>query len=415
MARIDSFRALRPDPSVASEVSSVPYDVISSAEARNLVRGRPLSLLNVTRSEVHFEEGSDPYAPRVYERARTELERIRQEAPLLLEAEPSLYLYRLQMGAHVQTGVAGMFSIGEYEAGTIRKHEKTRRDKEDDRTRHIVTTRAQTGVVFLTYRARTQIDALVAQSVRKEPLYDFTSSDGVKHTLWRVPSEQTHEWIEAFKELPELFIADGHHRAASAWRAAREFSELALSNPPPADLRSGFLAVAFPDNQVQILPYHRLVRDLYGRTTEEFWQELERQWEEVADTPQPSAPGRVSVFAGGRWRTFVLRSAAAKSPLAALDCQRLQDQLLEPILGIDDPRSDARIDFVGGIRGTGELERRVSSGEMAAAFALHQVQLEELFAVAAQGEIMPPKSTWFEPKLRDGLLIATLEEGDSSA
>jgi uncharacterized protein (DUF1015 family) len=409
MAKLEPFRALRPDPQVASEVSSVPYDVVSTEEARELASKSAWSLIHVTRSEIHFPPGSDPYQPAVYERARAELERIRREAPLVLEKDPSLYLYRLVMGNHAQTGIAGMYSIAEYEAGTIRKHEKTRRDKEEDRTRHIVTTRAQTGVVFLTYRAQPGIDALVAKAVEEPPLFDFTSPDGVRHSVWRIAQEQTAEWVRAFDSVPELFIADGHHRAASAWRAAREFSLLALPQTPAADLGSGFLAVAFPHNQVQILPYHRVVRDLGGRTLEEFWRELETHWEEVSDAPQPTAPGRVSVFAGGRWRTFLLRPAASSSPLAALDCQRLQDQLLAPVLGIEDPRTDRRIDFVGGIRGTGELERRVASGEMAAAFALYPVQLEELFRVASQGEIMPPKSTWFEPKLRDGLLIATFD------
>lgn len=409
MAKLEPFRALRPDPQVASQVSSVPYDVVSTEEARELASKSAWSLLHVTRSEIHFPPGSDPYQTAVYERARAELTRIRREAPLVLEEDPSLYLYRLVMGNHTQTGIAGLYSIAEYEAGTIRKHEKTRRDKEDDRTRHIVTTRAQTGVVFLTYRAQPAVDALVAQAVEEPPLYDFTSPDGVRHSVWRIAEEQTASWVEAFASVPELFIADGHHRAASAWRAAQEFSHLALPQTPAADLRSGFLAVAFPHNQLQILPYHRVVRDLGGRTLEEFWAELETCWEEVSDAPQPTAPGRVSVFAGGRWRTFVLRPAASSSPLAALDCQRLQDQLLAPVLGIEDPRTDRRIDFVGGIRGTGELERRVASGEMAAAFALYPVQLEELFRVASQGEIMPPKSTWFEPKLRDGLLIATFD------
>lgn len=415
MARISPFRALRPDPRAAPRVSSVPYDVISTAEARELVRGNPLSLLHVTRSEIGFPEDQDPHAPEVYTRAFEELCRIRREAPLVVESAPSLYVYRLQMGSHVQTGVAAMYSIAEYESGSIRRHEKTRRDKEDDRTRHILATRSQTGVVFLTYRAQRSIDDLVAQVVREEPLYDFRSPDEVAHTVWRVAPGLVQALVESFRTLPELFIADGHHRAASAWRASGEFARL-LSRPgAPADLGSGFLAVAFPHDQVKILPYHRLVRDLAGHRLEDFWQVLASRWQEVEAAPQPSLPGRVSVFAGNQWRTFLLNPPSSAGIASALDCQRLQDQLLEPVLNITDPRSDSRIDFVGGIRGTAELERRVRSGEMAVAFALFPVTLEQLFAVAEAGEIMPPKSTWFEPKLRDGLVIATIDGGEDPA
>jgi uncharacterized protein (DUF1015 family) len=408
MSRLTPFRALRPAPPVAPEVSSVPYDVVSTDEARALVQGHPLSFLRVTRSEIELEAGTDPYSPAVYERARANFERLKRAAPLETEPEPTLYLYRLRMGDHVQTGVAGAFSVDEYERDGIRKHEKTRRDKEDDRTRHIAGLRAQTGVVFLTYRASRAIDEVVARVAAGAPLYDFVAADGVAHSVWRAGAAHRDALVGAFGAVPTLYIADGHHRAASAWRARGELGSGRAAHPaaPGAGDFNTFLAVAFPHDQVQILPYHRLVRDLDGRDAAGLRAELERRFATVADAPQPTAPGRFSVYLEGRWTTHALGApAGAGAAVARLDCALLQELVLAPLLSIGDPRTDRRIDFVGGIRGTAELERRVDSGSAAAAFALHPVTVGDLLAVSDAGEVMPPKSTWFEPKLRDGLLI----------
>ena len=408
MARLVPIRALRPSPEAAARLSSVPYDVVSTSEARALAEGEPLSFLRVTRAELELPDGSDPYAAEVYERGRANLERLKGSGALLVESEPSLYVYRLRMGDHVQSGVAGGFSVEEYEHDRVKKHEKTRRDKEDDRTRHIVTLRAQTGIVFLTYSASNEIDRAVAAVQSGAPLYDFVAADGIAHTVWRASGAERDALVAAFDALTALYIADGHHRAASAWRARGELAAGRAPHPPApgAGDAGDFLAVAFPDDQVQILPYHRLVRDLHGRSAAELLAQLERRFRFVADAPQPTAPGRVSVHLDGVWRTFELAPPAdPASPIARLDCERLQTQVLTPLLGIGDPRTDKRIDFVGGIRGTSELERRVARGDAAVAFAMYPVTVADLFAVSDAGEIMPPKSTWFEPKLRDGLLV----------
>ncbi len=408
MAQLTPFRALRPAPAVAPRVSSVPYDVVSTDEARRIAADNPLSFLRVTRSEIELPEGSDPYAPAVYDRARANLERLRAAAPLATDAEPGLYVYRLRMGNHVQTGVAGGFSVDEYERDLILKHERTRREKEDDRTRHIVTVRAQTGVVFLTYRASSEIDALVAAATEGAPIYDFDAGDGVAHTVWHVTGASRDALVAAYGRIPRLYIADGHHRAASAWRARDEIRAGRAPHPPApgAGDPDTFLAVAFPDDQMQILPYHRVVADLAGRDAAGFVAELESRFRFVEDAPQPTARGRVSVYLRGGWRTFCLPdSPDPASPIAGLDCNLLQESVLAPLLGIADPRTDKRIDFVGGIRGTTELERRVDSGAAAVAFAMYPVTVADLFAVSDAGQVMPPKSTWFEPKLRDGLLV----------
>jgi uncharacterized protein (DUF1015 family) len=408
MAKLTPFRALRPSPGVAPSVSSVPYDVVSTAEARAAAAGNPLSFLRVTRSELELPEGVDPHAPEVYARARQNLERLKREAPLAVEEEPALYLYRLKMGAQVQIGVAGAFSVDEYQTDLIKKHEKTRRDKEDDRTRHIVELRAQTGVVFLAYKASPAVDGVVERACAAPPLFDFVSADAVAHTVWRVSAADRDALVAAFAAVPALYIADGHHRAASAWRARAELAAGRAEHPAAAGAGSfeNFLAVAFPHDQLRILPYHRLVRDLAGRDADAFLTELRLRFAFVDGPPQPERPGQLGLYLAGRWSTLVLPATpAGASPIARLDCQRLQDSLLQPLLGIGDPRTDRRIDFVGGIRGTGELERRVGAGEQAVAFAMHPVTIADLFAVADAGEIMPPKSTWFEPKLRDGLLV----------
>jgi uncharacterized protein (DUF1015 family) len=408
MAPIHPFRALRPTPAAAPLLSSVPYDVVSTAEARALAAGNPLSFLRVTRSEIELPEGADAYADAVYERASANLRALKRDGALLSDPHRALYVYRLRMGEHEQTGVAGGFSVDDYEGGGIKRHEKTRRDKEDDRTRHIVSLRAQTGVVFLTYRAAAAVGAVVERVAAGEPLYDFVAPDGVVHRIWKADVESTRALVAAFEGVPELYIADGHHRAASAWRARAALREGASPHAPAPGAAdpSTFLAVAFPDDQVRILAYHRVVRDLGGRSREELLAELERRFRFVEAPPQPERKGCVGLYLGDRWRTFALAAPpAGASPVERLDYELLSRQVLAPLLGIEDLRTDRRIDFVGGIRGVPELERRVDEGRAAAAFALHPASIDDLFAIADAGEIMPPKSTWFEPKLRDGLLV----------
>jgi uncharacterized protein (DUF1015 family) len=393
---------LRPAREAAPAVSSVPYDVVSTEEARQLASGNPLSFLRVTRSEIDLPPGADPYAAEVYATAKANLASLRDKAPLVQEDEPSLYFYRLRMGGHEQTGIAGCFSVDEYEQDTIKKHERTRPDKEDDRTRHIVELRAQTGVVFLTYKSSPGVDRLARAVTSDAPVYDFRADDGVHHTIWRVPAKEATALVDAFAAIPALYIADGHHRAASAARARQELR--ARGSVGEADT---FIAVAFPDDQMQILPYNRVVKDLDGRTPEQFLTAL-RDAVPVRDgSPAPAGKGEVSMFLGGKWYALDLSKAAAEdeSRAGALDVAKLQHHVLGPVLKIGDVRTDKRIDFVGGARGTAALEKAVTSGQAAVAFSLHPVTIDDLMSIADEGGIMPPKSTWFEPKLRDGLLV----------
>jgi uncharacterized protein (DUF1015 family) len=401
MSSLHPFRALRPAPEAAAAVSSVPYDVVSTEEARQFAAGNPLSFLHVTRAEIDLAPETDPYSSAVYAKAHENLETLRSRAPLLVEDKPSLYFYRLRMNGHEQTGIAGCFSIDEYERDVIKKHERTRRDKEDDRTRHIVETRAQTGIVFLTYRASRSVDDIASQVTAEKPLYDFAASDRVHHTVWRVGDVHTSGLVSAFGGIPALYIADGHHRAASAARAR---VALESSRVPEAGT---FIAVAFPDNQVQILPYNRTVKDLGGRSPEKFLDDLRARVPVREGSSTPRGKGEASMFLAGRWYAVDLTAAAPEdaSRAASLDVARLQRTVLEQVLGVGDIRTDKRIDFVGGARGPAALEQAVRSGRAAVAFAMHPVTVDDLMVISDAGGIMPPKSTWFEPKLRDGLLV----------
>jgi uncharacterized protein (DUF1015 family) len=402
MAHLYPLQALRPAPQAADKVASVPYDVVSTDEARTIVAGHPLSFLRVTRSEVDLPADTNPYDARVYEQAVANLEALKRAAPLLIDDEPSLYLYRLRMGSHEQTGLAGNFSVDEYDRGLIKKHERTRKDKEDDRTRHIMELRAQTGVVFLTYRATPQIDTLVRRLTSPRPTYDFRADDGVSHTLWRVTGPDVQALVTAFAALPALYIADGHHRAASASRAR---AEIAAAGGRTIDA-DRFIAVAFPDSQVQILSYHRVVKDLAGQTPAAFLAAIGHRMRITLGPSAPVKPGEVSMFLAGKWHTITLPKSPVGTPTAdALDVAVLEREVLGPFLKIGDIRSDKRIEFVGGIRGTDELEHLVTSGKHAVAFSMFPVSVRDLVAIADAGGIMPPKSTWFEPKLRDGLLV----------
>jgi uncharacterized protein (DUF1015 family) len=401
------FRALRPRPDDAARIAAVPYDVVSTDEARALAADNPLSFLRVSRAEIELPPAADPHSDAVYARAAENFKRLRIKA-LEVEAEPSLYLYRLTMGAHEQTGLAACFSLEEYDRQIIKKHEVTRRDKEDDRTRHMMALRAQTGPVFLTYRASADVNAVTARVTGFDPIIDFTASDQVRHTLWRVPTADRDELVQAFRRIPALYIADGHHRAASAARARSEMRDRGMTGASlgdGADVNT-VLAVAFPHDQMQVLAYNRVVKDLAGLSPEGFLARVGDAFTIEAGPAAPEARGQMAMYVGGVWRTLRPRVFPDLSdPIASLDVSVLQDRLLGPVLRILDVRTDKRIDFVGGARGTSELQHAVDSGRAAVAFSLFPVSVADLMAVSDAGEIMPPKSTWFEPKLRDGLLI----------
>jgi uncharacterized protein (DUF1015 family) len=400
MAAIRPFSALRPTPDTVRQVAAVPYDVVDTAEARALAADNPLSFLRVSRPEIECPPGTPIYSDAVYARAADNFDRLRRIAPLVVEDAPSLYVYRLHMGGHVQAGVAACFSVDEYARDRIKKHERTRPDKEDDRTRHILTLRAQTGPVFLTYRADAAVDGLVGRAMQPPPLFDFTADDGIRHEVWRVDSGHAAGLVDGFARIPALYIADGHHRAASAWRTHQ-----ALAAEGPGE-HEWFLAVAFPDRQMQVLPYHRVVRDLGGLSADAFRAAVAKRFAvRRGGPPAPARRGQVAMYLDGGWWTIELGPAAAgATPDAALDVSQLQDGVLTPLLGIADVRTDRRIDFVGGIRGTGALEALVDGREFAVAFSLFPVSVDDLMRIADAGGIMPPKSTWFEPKLRDGVL-----------
>jgi uncharacterized protein (DUF1015 family) len=407
MALVRPFPALRPEANVAAEVAAVPYDVVSTEEARALAADAPLSFLHVTRPEIDLSPGTESHEPAAYERARTNLTALRQAAPLVIDHEPSLYVYRLRDGDHVQTGLAGCYSLDEYDRGAIKKHERTRPDKEDDRTKHMVAIEAQTGVVFLTYRQIEAIDSVVDEVCETPPLFDFEAVDGIRHTIWRTAEHATRRLVEGFVDVQALYIADGHHRAASAARAREALGGSVSDETVPAE-RDFFLAVAFPDQQTRILPYNRTLSDLAGATPDQFLQSLSTRLEVVPTLETTPQKGSVSMYLGGRWYRVGLAAGQNETdvdPVDALDVSLLQHWVLGPILQVADIRTDPRVHFVGGVRGTDELERLVDSGQAAVAFSMAAVTVAELLAIADAGAIMAPKSTWFEPKLRDGLLI----------
>ena len=405
MATIRPFNALRPAAEHAAEVAAVPYDVVNTDEARALASGNPFSFLHVSRPEIDLPAGTPIYSDEVYAKAADNFDALKRECPLQSEETPSLYLYRLIMGNQEQIGVVACCSIDEYDQDIVRKHERTRRDKEDDRTRHILVLRAQTGPVFLTYRAQEKIDGLIAQALdNNPPLYDFVANDDIRHTIWRVPNYEP--LAAAFAEVPYLYIADGHHRAASASRARTELKETGFGFIGSEEYNF-FQCVLFPDNQLRILPYNRVVKDLHGMSGEEFLSRVHANFDVTPDAPAvPKARGNWSMYLDGQWHGLTLRADAVPpvGAVASLDVSLLQDCLLDPILGIKDVRTDKRIDFVGGIRGTQELEKLVNEGKAAVAFSMFATTIDDLLTVSDAGEIMPPKSTWFEPKLRDGLL-----------
>jgi uncharacterized protein (DUF1015 family) len=405
MADIRPFRALRPPAARVEQIASVPYDVVNTEEARSMAAENALSFLHVSRPEIDLPDGTDIYGDQVYRKAVDNFDALIKNGPLESEETPSIYLYRLIMGDHEQIGVVACASIDEYDQDLIRKHERTRRDKEDDRTRHMLILRAQTGPVFLTYRASREIDTMVMETMIAGALFDFTAPDGIQHTVWRVPDPV--RFVQAFRDVPFLYIADGHHRAASAARARAELKEQSFGHTGDEEYNF-FLAVMFPDEQLKILAYNRAVRDLNGLSKEDFLDAVRRGFAvEESGKPVPARRGEWSMYLDRRWYGLSLPTgtAAPEGVVDSLDVSVLQDRLLDPILGIKDVRTDKRIDFIGGMRGTPELERLVNEGKAAVAFSLFPTTIEDLLRVSDAGQIMPPKSTWFEPKLRDGLLI----------
>jgi uncharacterized protein (DUF1015 family) len=407
--RLNPFRAIRPVPELAARVAAVPYDVVNREEAVALSAGNPHSFLHVGRSDIDLGPDVDPHDDRIYAKAREQLDRLLSEGTLVRDSKPALFLYRQIMDGREQIGVVGCVHVDDYERDLIRKHEKTRQDKEDDRTRHVLTLNANAEPVFLTYRGQADIDTLAAATAKDRPLYDFTAPDGVRHTVWQISDPAP--LVRAFGAIPHAYVADGHHRSASAWRAGKE---LRSSNPKHRgdEEYNWFLAVLFPAAQLRILPYNRTVRDLNRMKPPEFLAELARVGKLTATkSPIPPRSGSFCVYLAGGWHSLELDPASIdrSDPIGSLDVSLLQNRVLAPILGIGDPRIDQRIDFVGGIRGPAELERRVNTGEAAVAFSLYPTTLEQLMSVADSGQVMPPKSTWFEPKLRSGLFVHELK------
>lgn len=399
MAQVKPFAALRPDPTRAASICELPYDVMSSAEARELAAGNPNSFLHISKPEIDLPRDTDPYAAEVYAKGAENFRAWQSQKLLCQDAQARFHLYRQTMGAHTQLGLVAVVSCLEYEMGEIKKHELTRPDKEDDRVRHLEALNAQTGPVFLTYRAVPELDALFGRIKQGTAAVDFTSADGVQHTSWTVSEPKDAAIIEAaFSSVPCLYIADGHHRSAAAHRVAQARRGAGQSG--------FFLAVIFPHDQMQILPYNRAVKDLRGLSEQDFLSRLDSIFLRAPKgEPRPKQRHDVSMFLGGRWHSLQFRPhiTATQDPLEKLDVSLLQNHVLGPLLGIDNPRTSQRIAFVGGIRGTDTLEKRVQTGEFACAFSMHPTGIEELMEIADAGGLMPPKSTWFEPKLRDGM------------
>ena len=400
MATIKPFAALRPKPELASRICELPYDVMSSEEARQMAVGNPLSFLHVSKPEIDLPQGTDTYATEVYAKGRENLQKLIADGALCQDAAPCFYLYRQVMGQHSQVGLVAAASCEEYLQGIIKKHELTRIDKEDDRVRHIETLNSQTGPVFLTYRSAVKLDELFAKRIQEKPEIDFTAKDGVQHTSWVIADAPTIQAIEQeFSRIPFIYIADGHHRSAAAARV--------FQSRKGAGNSARFLTVIFPHNQMQILPYNRVLKDLNGMSGTQLLEKLDGVFviQKNAGKAKPDAKHHLGLFLEGAWHTLTFREhfARTKDPIEKLDVTLLQNYVLGPLFGIDDPRTSKRINFVGGIRGTAELEKLVNGGDYACAFSMFPTSIEDLMTIADAGGIMPPKSTWFEPKLRDAM------------
>lgn len=414
MAQIKPFKCIRPRADLAERIAALPYDVYNRQEAKAEVAREPLSFLKIDRAETQFADDVDTYDKKVYQKAHDILWGMIGSGEFVQDAEPCYYIYELTMNGRAQTGIVACASIDDYEDNVIKKHENTREDKELDRIRHVDVCNAQTGPIFLAYRSQKDINEVVERSRKENALYDFISSDGVRHTVWKIDKDRDVAVIrDSFKKLNQIYIADGHHRCASAVKVGLKRRSI-LGRPSGSEEFNYFLSVLFPDEQLMIMDYNRVVKDLNGYTDEQFLQKVGCVFDVAAEDGRvkPSHRGEIGMYLSGRWYRLNIREADRSShPVAGLDVSVLQEQVLSPILNIRDPKTDQRIDFVGGIRGLEELERRVKE-DCKAAFAMYPTSIEELFQVADAGLLMPPKSTWFEPKLRSGLFIHALE-GDT--
>jgi len=399
MATLKPFAALRPKPELAARICELPYDVLSSDEARATANGNPLSFFHISKSEIDLPPGTDVHAPEVYRKGCENFQKLIREGALQPDAQPCLYLYRQIMDGHAQTGIVAAASCGDYLCGIIRKHELTRPDKEDDRVRHIETLNAQTGPVFLTYRATDELDGFVAKKTSRKPVVDFTARDGVRHSSWTISDADDIKFIGTqFGRIQSLYIADGHHRCAAAARVFKSRSGAGESGR--------FLAVIFPHNQMRILPYNRVLKDLNGWSPEQLLEILDAAFAIDADgAAAPAGRHELGLYLRGKWHELIFRQKllTANNPVDLLDVSLLQQHVLAPVFGIDDARTSKKINFVGGIRGPAELEKLVDGGEYACAFSMFPTSIEDLMSIADAGGIMPPKSTWFEPKLRDAM------------
>lgn len=406
--KIRSFKGLTPAKGKAEAIASLPYDVVNFEQAEEKAKGRPLSFMRVVRSEIELPAGTDPYSDAVYAHAKENFEKLVADGNLVREPENCMYLYRQQMGDHSQTGLVAVFSAEDYDADVIKKHEKTRQAKENDRYRLTKTLRVNTGPVFLTVKDGTKLDQIVEDKKDSDAAFDFVAADGIRHTGWKISDPaKLAEIVDIFDKIPCAYVADGHHRSASNARCARDL-KAANPNHTGKEDYNWFLSVVFPAGQLKILPYNRVVRDLAGMSEAQFLQKLGEVCK-VSESGEksPTAPNYVDMYLGKKWYTLKFENTESLGAVESLDVSLLQERVLAPLLKIGDPRTDERIDFVGGIRGTAELERLVDSGKFAVAFSMYPTTVAQLMAIADAGEIMPPKSTWFEPKLRSGLFIHT--------
>jgi len=417
MAILRKFRAWRPKDGLEKDVASYPYDVLSSEEARDLAQDNPYSFLHVVKPEIDLPVGTDLYSQPVYDKAKENFKKFIQEGILIQEEDPKLYIYRQTMDGRAQYGIVGCVSVEDYDSDVIKKHEHTRYSKEQDRIKHVDITNANAGPIFLTYKARETINSLVAEAVKSTPLYDFVASDGIGHTVWIIEDDHISEKIiREFSEIDFLYVADGHHRSASAAKVANMRKE---TNPghTGGEEYNFFLAVLFPDKQLQILDYNRVVKHLNNHTEEELFQILEKTFsiEGMGAEPyKPQKKGEIGMYLDNTGYRLTIKPEIIHTdrndPVKSLDISVLQDNVLGPFFGINDPRTSDEIDFIGGIRGLEELTRLVDSGKFRVAFAMYPVSIQELMNIADTGKVMPPKSTWFEPKLRSGLLVHTLDD-----
>ncbi len=415
MATVKPFRGLRPTKELAEQIASPPYDVLNTEEAREMAKGNEISFLHVNKPEIDLPVGTDPYADQVYTTGLKNLQKLVDDGAMKRDQDACFYLYAQTWGEHRQVGLVAGASAQEYMDDRIKKHEQTREKKEKDRVRHIETLGAQAGPVFLTYKAVPAIDNLFNEIQEKEPEYDFVAPDGIRHQFWVIGSKKRIEKIASlFQQVPNLYVADGHHRSAAGTIVCQKRRE---ENPDytGAEPWNFFLSVIFPDDQMLILPYNRVVKDLNGHSVQELIEKASEAFtvQEVSEAFEPETTKVFGMYLGGKWYRLEAKEGSydAGDAVASLDSAILQNNLLHPLLGIENPRTDERIDFVGGIRGLGELEKRVDSGEMALAFSLHATTIEQLMGVADAGRNMPPKSTWFEPKLRSGLVIHVIGGG----